>query len=104
MNTQAPTTTTSTRPGGGAPTSESRTRQTSTPRAPDEPGRAEASDVQTSARGERAQENKLSDRDIATAPIREIAKSTRHTANIGGSVSDCTAMMMIGASDGFTLK
>ena len=78
------TTTTSTRPGGGAPTSESRTRQTSAPRAPDEPGRAEASDVQTSARGERAQENKLSDRDIATAPIREIAKSTRHTANIGG--------------------
>ncbi len=85
------TTTTTTRPGGS--TSETRTRPAPGTRGPsaDEPGRGDAADVQTSARGERAADNKLSDRDIATAPIRELAKATRHTANIGGKSIPYTA-------------
>lgn len=74
-------------------TSETRARPAAGAHTPaaDEPGRADASDVQTSARGERAQENKLSDHDIATAPIRELARVTRHTASIGGRSIGYTA-------------
>lgn len=62
----------------------SRERPAAARPATDEPGRDASAEPQTSARGERAQENKLSDRDIATAPIREIAKASHHTATIGG--------------------
>ena len=86
------TTTTSGRPGA-PPTIETRARPMPGARGPsaDEPGRADAADVQTSARGERALSNKLSDADIATAPIRELAKTSRHSANIGGKTIPYTA-------------
>lgn len=80
-------TTTTTKPGGA----ETRTRPASATRSPDEPGRGDGADVQTSARGERAAENKLGDHDIATAPIHEVAKVTHHTANIGGRAIPYTA-------------
>lgn len=50
----------------------------------DEPGRNDRDEPQTSARGEAAKEGKLSDRDIATAPIQETQRVTRHTASING--------------------
>jgi len=84
---QATSTTTTARAG----VSETRPRPVTAARPADGPGRNEAADVQTSARGERAAENKLADRDIATAPIREVAKSTRHTATIGGRTISYTA-------------
>jgi carboxypeptidase C (cathepsin A) len=45
----------------------------------------------TSERGERAASNKLSDADIATAPIQEQAKATHHTASINGRSIPYTA-------------
>lgn len=45
----------------------------------------------TSERGERAASNKLSDVDIATAPIREAAKASRHSVTINGRSIPYTA-------------
>jgi carboxypeptidase C (cathepsin A) len=56
-----------------------------TSRAPDEPGRGDV--VETSGqdqRAERARSAKISDSDIATAPIHEIRRVTHHTVTIGG--------------------
>ena len=55
-------------------------------RRPDEPGTAQETDTQPGgdARAERARDAKLADADVATAPIREIRRTTRHTATIGG--------------------
>ncbi|HWA63760.1 MAG TPA: peptidase S10 [Caulobacteraceae bacterium] len=66
------------------------TEAAAAPTAPDEPGRNERA-PQTSPRGEAAQEAKLSDRDIATAPIREIARSTRHSVTVDGRAIPYTA-------------
>ena len=68
------------------------TTQERSPRAnprnpvPDEPGHSDTVDTMPGgdARTDRARNNKLSDADIATAPIREIRRVTRHTATIGG--------------------
>lgn len=57
------------------------------PRAPaDEPGRSESVDTEKGggARAERARSEKLSDSDIASAPVRELQRVTRHTAVIAG--------------------
>jgi carboxypeptidase C (cathepsin A) len=51
---------------------------------PDEPGRSDHDQSQTSERGERAKESKLSDNDIATAPIQEIQRVTHHSTTING--------------------
>jgi carboxypeptidase C (cathepsin A) len=53
---------------------------------PDEVGRGDATNTQPSGdtRAERARAAKLSDTDVATAPIRELRVPTRHTATIGG--------------------
>jgi carboxypeptidase C (cathepsin A) len=50
----------------------------------DEPGRSDKAEAQTSPRGERAKEDKLSDADVATAPIQEVQKVTHHVATIQG--------------------
>jgi carboxypeptidase C (cathepsin A) len=52
--------------------------------AADEPGRGDKGEAQTSPRGERAKEDKLSDADVATAPIQEVQKVTRHVTTIQG--------------------
>jgi carboxypeptidase C (cathepsin A) len=44
-----------------------------------------------SERGQRAQENRLSDLDIAVAPVREVARTSRHTVTIGGRTIPYTA-------------
>ncbi len=55
-------------------------------KAPDEPGRGDRTDTQPAgdARAERARSEKLQDADIASAPIREIRRVSRHSAVIGG--------------------
>jgi hypothetical protein len=56
-------------------------------RSPDEPGRADrGTDTQggPDARADRARAEKLSDSDIASAPVREIKRVTRHSAVIAG--------------------
>lgn len=45
----------------------------------------------TSPRGERAPSNKISDADIATAPINEVAKTSRHSVSINGRQIPYTA-------------
>jgi carboxypeptidase C (cathepsin A) len=50
----------------------------------DEPGRDDQQQPQTSERGEHARENKLSDSEIATAPIREVQSITHHVTTING--------------------
>jgi len=52
--------------------------------SPDEPGRGDHDQTETSARGEHARENKLSDSDVATAPIQEVKAVTHHVATING--------------------
>ncbi len=52
--------------------------------APDEPGRGDNDQPQTSERGEHARENKLGDNDVATAPIQEVKTVTHHVATING--------------------
>lgn len=54
-------------------------------RTPDEPGRGDM--VETSGqdqRAERARSGKVSDADIATAPIKELRRVTHHSVTIGG--------------------
>ena len=55
-------------------------------RAPDEPGRGDRVDTEPvgDPRAEHARSDKLGDDDIATAPIREIKKTTHHSATISG--------------------
>ena len=55
-------------------------------RAADEPGSPQETNTQPGGnpRAERAREAKLGDADIATAPIREVRRVTRHSATIGG--------------------
>ena len=61
------------------------TRAARTPRGPDEPGPQETdSKGDRDARADRARDAKLSDADIATAPVREVRRVTQHTATIGG--------------------
>jgi carboxypeptidase C (cathepsin A) len=52
--------------------------------APDEPGRGDKDQPQTSKRGEDARTDKLSDADVATAPIQEVQRVTHHTITIDG--------------------
>ena len=62
-------------------------------RGPDEPGRGERTGAAPGGdpRAERAREAKLSDSDVATAPIHEIRRVTHHTAEIGGRAIPYTA-------------
>ena len=55
-------------------------------RTADEPGREQTTDTQggPDARADRARNEKVTDADIATAPVREVRKVTRHTVTIGG--------------------
>ena len=59
----------------------------------DEPGRGDRTDAQPAGdpRAERARSNKLSDQEIASAPIRETHSVTRHSAVIGGRALAYTA-------------
>ncbi len=59
---------------------------------PDEPGARSASGLERrSDRGQAAGEHKISDADIATAPVEEAAKSSRHTVAVGGRTIPYTA-------------
>ena len=62
-------------------------------RAPDEPGGPQETDTAGGGdpRAERARDAKLGDSDVATAPIREARRVTRHTATIGGRAVAYTA-------------
>ena len=62
-------------------------------KSPDEPGRGDRTDTQPGGdpRAERARSEKLSDNDIASAPVREIRKVSHHTASIGGRPVPYTA-------------
>ena len=62
-------------------------------RGPDEPGGPQETDTQGGGdpRAERARDAKLGDADVATAPIREVRRVTRHTATIGGRALAYTA-------------
>jgi carboxypeptidase C (cathepsin A) len=61
-------------------------------RAPDEPEAGKAEDrPESDARAERAKSEKLSDSDIATAPIQEVRKVTHHSVTIGGRTINYTA-------------
>ncbi len=67
-----------------------------TPRAargPDEPGGPQETDTQPGGdpRAEHARAAKLADADIASAPVREVRRTTRHTARIGGRAISYTA-------------
>ena len=55
-------------------------------RAGDEPGRASTTDTEAGpdARADHAKNEKVTDADIATAPVREVRKVTHHTVTIGG--------------------
>ncbi len=61
--------------------------------AGDEPGSADKAPVteRTDARAATAAEGKITDADIATAPVHEIARNTRHSVTIGGRVIAYTA-------------
>ncbi|HEX5262052.1 MAG TPA: peptidase S10 [Phenylobacterium sp.] len=60
--------------------------------APDEPGtNSGPSVVRDTGRGERAGEHKITDADIATAPVIEQAKSSHHTVVINGQTIGYTA-------------
>jgi carboxypeptidase C (cathepsin A) len=59
---------------------------------PDEPAADVGSVVERrSGRGEQAGERKISDFDIATAPVHETARTSRHTVNVGGRTIPYTA-------------
>src|SRR5579884_97717 len=59
---------------------------------PDEPLQQSGPVVERgSGRGPAASERKISDYDIATAPINEVAKVTHHTITLGGKVIPYTA-------------
>jgi hypothetical protein len=51
---------------------------------PDEPGSSGAGVDRRSQRGREAGERKISDFDIATAPVNEVAKTSRHSIAVGG--------------------
>lgn len=60
--------------------------------APDEPMQQSGPVVERrSVRGQQAQESKLADSDVATAPIREIARTSRHSVTVGGRAIAYTA-------------
>ncbi|HEX4183800.1 MAG TPA: peptidase S10, partial [Caulobacteraceae bacterium] len=73
-------------PGPDASMAAEASRSTKPPRAGAEPAKPE-SDV----RAERARSEKLSDADIATAPIPEVRKVSRHSVVIGGKPIAYTA-------------
>jgi carboxypeptidase C (cathepsin A) len=58
---------------------------------PDEPGQESSTAEKHSERGEQARANKLSDSDVATAPIAETAKSSHHSITVGGKTISYTA-------------
>ena len=58
---------------------------------PDEPGTAGPVVERTTARGAMAGEHKITDADIATAPLMEQAKSSHHTVTINGQTIGYTA-------------
>ena len=66
--------------------------RTASTTAADEPGRGDPNAPQTSERGEHAKENKLSDSDVATAPIQEIQRVTHHTTTVNGRVIPYSAI------------
>ncbi len=73
---------------GNAPPASARGART----GPDEPGASAAPVVErNTGRGERAGERKISDADIATAPVVEQEKSSHHTANVAGRSIGYTA-------------
>src|SRR4051794_4469647 len=57
----------------------------------DEPGAAGPVIERRSERGAQASEHKISDADIATAPVVEQAKSSHHTVSVGGKTIGYTA-------------
>ena len=63
-----------------------------TANTPDEPGHGDKDQPQTSRRGEQAKEDKLSDDDVATAPIRETKVVTHHVATINGKTIPYSAI------------
>jgi carboxypeptidase C (cathepsin A) len=58
---------------------------------PDEPGSTGALVERRSERGQQAGEKKISDADIATAPVNEVAKTSRHNVTLGGRAIAYTA-------------
>lgn len=58
---------------------------------PDEPGPTGPAVERRSERGQQAGERKISDFDIATAPVNEVAKSSRHSVAVGGRTIPYTA-------------
>src|SRR5262245_51636974 len=53
--------------------------------APDEPLQQTGPVLERrSERGQRAQESRLSDAEVAVAPVREIARTSRHNVTVGG--------------------
>jgi carboxypeptidase C (cathepsin A) len=77
----------------GAPTSANPTAAASASRrdTPDEPGSTGARVDRRSERGQQAGERKISDYDIATAPVNEVAKTSRHSVSVGGRTIPYTA-------------
>jgi len=58
---------------------------------PDEPGSPGTTLERRSERGQQAGERKISDFDIATAPVNEVAKTSRHSVTVGGRTIPYTA-------------
>jgi len=58
---------------------------------PDEPGSTGSTVERRSERGQQAGEHKISDFDIATAPVNEVAKTSRHSVAVGGRTIPYTA-------------
>lgn len=58
---------------------------------PDEPGSTGTLVERRSERGQQAGERKISDFDIATAPVNEVAKTSRHGVTLGGRAIAYTA-------------
>jgi carboxypeptidase C (cathepsin A) len=58
---------------------------------PDEPGSPGTTVERRSERGQQAGERKISDFDIATAPVNEVAKTSRHSVVVGGRTIPYTA-------------
>lgn len=58
---------------------------------PDEPGSSGAGVERRSQRGREAGERKISDLDVATAPVNEVAKTSRHSIAVGGRAIPYTA-------------
>jgi carboxypeptidase C (cathepsin A) len=69
----------------------SETAQRPAARASEPESRTGLAPEKTSPRGERAASNKLSDADIATAPINEVARTSRHSVSINGRQIPYTA-------------